>query len=290
VNGRRGIGHHAQLPRVQQPDPQQPSPQQPSPRQKSAPQPGPRQPGPRQKSAPQPGLRQKGTPQPGAHQRSAQQPNTPLSDTPLSGTPRPLKALRRLIGPLLLVVPLLVAVVLGGCGSQRSATPSSANSAGVVTSASLPKSIPLSIDIPKIGAQSTLLTLSLTRHQTVQLPSASTPMQAGWFSGGPTPGQIGPATIFGHVDGDHQEGIFFRLYELVPGDLVLIKRQDGSTVTFKVTHTEQVSKGSFPTDAVRGSTTDAELRLVTCGGTFDPATHSYRNNIIVFATLVANPS
>jgi sortase (surface protein transpeptidase) len=186
---------------------------------------------------------------------------------------------------------LLVAVALGGCAEgARSATPSSANPAGMVTSASLPKSVPLSIDIPKIGATSTLLALGLTRHKTVQLPSASTPMQAGWFSGGPTPGQIGPATIFGHVDGDHQQGIFFRLHELVPGDLVLIKRQDGSTVTFRVTHIEEVSKGSFPTDAVRGETTDAELRLVTCGGTSDPATFGYRNNIIVFATLITNPT
>lgn len=192
---------------------------------------------------------------------------------------------------VLLAVSLLAAVALGGCAEGvRSAVPSSADAAGVVTSASLPKSVPLSIDIPKIGAQSTLLALGLTRHQTVQLPSASTPMQAGWFSGGPTPGQIGPATIFGHVAGDHQQGIFFRLHELVPGDLVLIKLQDGSTATFRVTHIEEVSKGSFPTDAVRGDTTDAELRLVTCGGTFDPATLGYRNNIIVFATLVTNPS
>jgi sortase (surface protein transpeptidase) len=202
-----------------------------------------------------------------------------------------LGALRRPGIRLLLVPLLLLAVALGGCAEgTRSATPSSVNAAGVITSASLPKSVPLSIDIPKIGARSTLLALGLTRHQTVQLPSASTPMQAGWFSGGPTPGQIGPATIFGHVDGDHQQGIFFRLHELVSGDLVLIKRQDGSTVTFRVTHTEEVSKGSFPTDAVRGETTDAELRLVTCGGTFNPATHSYRNNIIVFATLVTNPT
>jgi hypothetical protein len=189
------------------------------------------------------------------------------------------------------VVPLLIAAVLGGCadGGQGPA-PTMANAAGVVTSESLPRSVPLSIDIPKLGVQSTLLSLGESRRRGVQLPSSSTPMQAGWFSGGPTPGQIGPATIFGRVAANHEPGIFARLYDLVPGDLVLIKRQDGSTATFRVTHIEELSKGSFARDAVHGDATDAELRLITCGDTFDPATHSFRDNIIVFASLAPTSS
>jgi sortase (surface protein transpeptidase) len=197
----------------------------------------------------------------------------------------------RLLAPLLMLVFWLAVVVLGGCAvGAHSAAPSPSNVAGLIAAASLPRSVPVSIDIPKISAHSTLLPLGRVRNRAVELPSTSTPMQAGWFSGGPTPGEIGPATIFGHVAGDHQEGIFFRLHELVPGDLVLIKRQDGRTATFRVVHIEEASKGSFPTDAVYGDTTDAEVRLVTCGGTFDKATHSYRNDIIVYAALVANPS
>ena len=187
---------------------------------------------------------------------------------PRRAVPRPAarRARRLLVAPL-----LLLAVALGGCaeGAQSSGAPSQSSMAGVVSAASLPKSAPLSIDIPKIDARSTLLSLGFGRHRGIQLPPASTPMQAGWFSGGPVPGEIGPAVIFGHVAGDHQEGIFSRLGELVPGDLVLIKRQDGSTATFRVTHIEELSKGSFPIDAVHGDTTDAELRLVTCGRTFD---------------------
>lgn len=194
------------------------------------------------------------------------------------------RAARLLLAPL-----LLLAVALAGCaeGAQSSGVPSPSNVAGVVAAASLPKSLPLSIDIPKINVRSTLLSLGFGRHSGVQLPPASTPMQAGWFDGGPTPGEIGPATIFGYAVGDNQEGVFFRLHELIPGDLVLIKRQDGSTAVFRVTHVEELSKGSFPVDAVHGGTTDAELRLVTCGATFDATRHSYRNDIIVFATLVS---
>ena len=217
----------------------------------------------------------------------------PRHAMPPPAAPRP--AARR-TGRLLVAPLLLLAVALGGCaeGARSSGAPSASNMAsnmaGVVTAASLPKSAPLSIDSPKIDVQSTLLSLGFGRHRGIQLPPVSTPMQAGWFSGGPVPGEIGPAVIFGHVAGDHQEGIFSRLDELVPGDLVLIKRQDGSTATFRVTHIEELSKGSFPIDAVHGDTTDAELRLVTCGPSFDQMSHSYRNNIIVFATLIINPS
>jgi hypothetical protein len=37
---------------------------------------------------------------------------------------------------------------------------------------------------------------------------------------------------------------------------------------------------------VYGPTNDPELRLLTCGGTFDHAAHSYVDNVIVYAKLV----
>jgi hypothetical protein len=42
-----------------------------------------------------------------------------------------------------------------------------------------------------------------------------------------------------------------------------------------------VSKDRFPTDDVYYPT----LRLVTCGGEFDPTTGHYRSYVIVFATM-----
>jgi len=64
-----------------------------------------------------------------------------------------------------------------------------------------------------------------------------------------------------------------------------VSRADGSTALFTVTKLEQVKKDSFPTLAVYGDTTGAELRLITCGGSFDRTKHSYIDNIIVFAAL-----
>lgn len=181
---------------------------------------------------------------------------------------------------------LLFALVLGGCATRAAApaTPSvTATASATVTG--MAKSVPVSLDIPKIKAQSSLISLGLAADGTVALPPVTTPMQASWFNGSPTPGEIGPAVIFGHVDGDKQPGIFFRLHELTRGDLVLVKRADGTTATFQVTKVEEIAKDTFPTDEVYDNTADAELRLITCGGTFDSASGHYLDNLIVFASL-----
>jgi sortase (surface protein transpeptidase) len=149
----------------------------------------------------------------------------------------------------------------------------------------LPRSKPARVSIPAIDAESSLMPLRLNPDRTVQVPPLSNPMQAGWYSLGPTPGEVGSSVILGHVDGYSEPGIFFRLRELQPGDRVLVTREDGLTARFVVYHTEQAPKSDFPTDKVYGATARPELRLITCGGSFDRQSGNYRDNVIVFAVL-----
>jgi sortase (surface protein transpeptidase) len=141
------------------------------------------------------------------------------------------------------------------------------------------------MSIPAVDAVSSLMLLGLNADQTVQVPPLSNPMLAGWYSLGPTPGEVGASVILGHVDGYSEPGIFFRLRELQPGDRVLVTREDGITAQFQVYHTELAPKADFPTDKVNGDTSRPELRLITCGGTFDWHSGNYRDNVIVFAAL-----
>jgi len=76
--------------------------------------------------------------------------------------------------------------------------------------------------------------------------------------------------------------LLYRLRELVPGDKVEVQR-GGSVVTFTVTRTAWYPKNAFPTDAVYGPTPDRQLRLITCGGVFNHALRSYRDNLVVYA-------
>lgn len=181
---------------------------------------------------------------------------------------------------------LATTALLAGCGAPsapRPATPTEHSS----TTQSRPSAVakPAEISIPRIGATSSLVELGLNADQTVQVPPVETPLQAGWFTGAPKPGEPGPAVVLGHVNGGGQAGIFRRLHELAAGDEILIRRTDDTTVRFTVTRVDQVPKNRFPTDEVYGDTTGPELRLITCGGVFDRNTHHYRDNVIVYAVL-----
>lgn len=199
---------------------------------------------------------------------------------------------------------LAAAAALGlviGLTTDRTPSPAAIASAPGTTHAAPSASPPLVVDpairmapiavrIPKIDADSSLIKLGLDANRRMQIPSVATPMQAGWYEPGPAPGQTGPAVIVGHVDGRAQPGIFFRLHELAAGDRVTIERADGSVVTFVVHRTIRVPKDRFPTKEVYGRTGGPELRLITCGGSFDGTARSYRDNVIVFARLEGGSS
>ena len=147
-----------------------------------------------------------------------------------------------------------------------------------------PVASPVSLTIPLIGVKTNLITLGLAAGGAMQVPSSTT--VAGWYTGSPRPGAIGSAIIVGHVDSVSGRGVFFRLPKLKNGDEVFVKRADGTTAEFRVTEIQTYPKDHFPTDTVYGPTPDAQLRLITCGGAFDAATHHYLSNIVVYATQV----
>ncbi len=142
---------------------------------------------------------------------------------------------------------------------------------------------PARIDIPAVGIASDLVPLGFNADGSMQVPKHFA--QAGWFADGPKPGETGPAVIAGHVDSTRGPAVFYRLKDLQAGNDVVVTRVDGTTATFRVTRVETYEKQAFPTAAVFGPTPAAELRLVTCGGDFDWSKHSYKSNVVVYATL-----
>jgi sortase (surface protein transpeptidase) len=143
------------------------------------------------------------------------------------------------------------------------------------------------LDIVSIDVHTTkLVPLAYGKDGVLEVPRDFD--RAGWFTPGPTPGQFGPAVIAGHVDSTTGPAVFYRLGELQPGATVAVGRQDGTTATFVVDRVERYPKDRFPTSKVYGNTTNrAELRLITCGGSFDQATGHYRDNVVVYAHLTA---
>jgi hypothetical protein len=153
----------------------------------------------------------------------------------------------------------------------------------------LRRSVPVSVDIPAIGVNTKLLHLGVNADGMIQVPSLYTQANdAAWYKYSATPGQIGASVIEGHVDTYQGPAVFFRLGALRPGDRVEVTLADGITAVFRVTGTREYLKSSFPAKTIYGATDYAALRLITCGGAFDYATHHYLSSTVVFASLTSS--
>ncbi|AGM02754.1 class F sortase [Amycolatopsis keratiniphila] len=194
--------------------------------------------------------------------------------------------------PVPLVVGTLIGVVLAAALTACAVPPS-----GKVASPAPPSSVssvaeapplapakPARLEIPAIGVRTgEIIDLGLAGDGTLEVPHDA--VTTGWFTGGPAPGEIGPAVLAGHVDYKKVPGVFVRLKELKAGDEALVHREDGITAVFTVYAVERHPKASFPTEKVYGDTTGPELRLITCGGDFDSSTGNYLDNVVAFAKL-----
>ncbi|MEV0068468.1 class F sortase [Amycolatopsis sp. NPDC050768] len=142
---------------------------------------------------------------------------------------------------------------------------------------------PVRLTIPAIGVDVRgLVPLVLGPAHELQAPESFDDI--GWYAAGPAPGDPGPAVIAAHVDSRSGPAPFFRLRELQPGDEVRVERSDGGAARFVVDAVQRYPKDAFPTDAVYGPAPGAALRLITCGGAFDAAARSYRDNVVVYAS------
>ena len=127
-------------------------------------------------------------------------------------TPAGLRARIAGIAGVLLIMAGTAAVGVA-VGSQAHAPQPAPAQAGVTGASSrgpsLARSLPVSVHIPAIGVNSTLLRLGVNADGTVQVPSIRTNAgQAAWYKYSATPGQIGSSVIEGHVDSEQGAALF----------------------------------------------------------------------------------
>jgi hypothetical protein len=151
----------------------------------------------------------------------------------------------------------------------------------------LPPSVPVSIDIPAIRVRAAVTDLGLNPDGSIAVPPLTTPFVAGWYDRGPAPGSPGAAVIVGHVDAAGVgPAVFYYLGNMRPGDKIFVRMRSGRTAEFEAYSVAEYLKTQFPTAKVYGYTSWPTLRLVTCGGDFDPQTGHYLGNTVVFASYV----
>lgn len=191
---------------------------------------------------------------------------------------------------LLSLCGLLLALSVVGCGSpdpaanpDRYAPPLTSVTTPEPHAAAWLAANPTQVDVPSIGAKSSLIPLGLNADHTFNLPDAHHPLQGGWFEVTTKDPQRTPVlVIIGHVDGDQKPGLFFHLRDIKPGAKVTVGMDDGTTRNYSITHLDRVPKTAFPGPAVFAPTPDSEIRLITCGGKLDRQAHSYEDNEVAY--------
>lgn len=150
-----------------------------------------------------------------------------------------------------------------------------------------PAARPVRIRIPGISVDRPLIDLRVQSDGHLAAPQD--PGQVGWWSDGPRPGDPGAAIVVGHVDSLTGPAAFYGLSALRPGDSISIDRADHTHADFTVRALREYAKDDFPDNEVYATTGPPELRLITCGGAYDPAAGGYLDNVVVYAEL-AHPS
>ncbi|MDX3247035.1 class F sortase [Streptomyces sp. ME18-1-4] len=151
----------------------------------------------------------------------------------------------------------------------------------------LGQAVPQRVDIPDLGVQAPVVARGLDVRGAVDPPPFDQAGVVGWYAGGAKPGAKGTALLVGHVDTETRPAVFYRLSTLKAGETVRVVRDDGKVAEFTVDDVEVVQRDHFDARQAYGPRRPdrAELRLITCGGTFDRATRSYTANVIVSAYL-----
>ncbi|MFI2200708.1 class F sortase [Streptomyces sp. NPDC020192] len=179
---------------------------------------------------------------------------------------------------------------------DRTDTPATGDvwAAGAADPALLPRAVapigdavPQRIDIPRLGVQAPVVARGLDAQGAVDPPPFDQPGVVGWYGAGPKPGAQGPALLVGHVDTETRPAVFYKLSTLTPGATVRVVRSDGKVAEFTVDDIRVLPRTAFDAHQAYGPHRPgrAELRLITCGGSFDRVSRSYTANVVVNAYL-----
>jgi hypothetical protein len=139
---------------------------------------------------------------------------------------------------------------------------------------------PLSLRIPGLGVDAPVRPVGV-RDELLEVPADAGVV--GWYRHGPAPGDPGSSVLVGHVDYNGKRGVFHRLRELEPGQVVVVRFGRGAPQRFRVEARRSFPKDELPPKLVFRAGGKPYLTLITCGGAYDRERREYADNVVVFA-------
>ncbi len=110
--------------------------------------------------------------------------------------------------------------------------------------------------------------------------------QVGWFRWGSAPGAAtGSVVLVGHLDSATQPGLGALAYlrNVEAGSAIRVTAADGRVWRYRVVARQEIAKSRLPVGDIFARSGRPRLVLLTCGGSFDQASRSYDDTIVVTA-------
>lgn len=141
---------------------------------------------------------------------------------------------------------------------------------------------PVRLIIPKIKVDAVIESLGLTAEGAVDSPKD--PAKTAWYNLGPRPGDNGNAIISGHYGPwkDGRKSVFDNLSKLKKGDKILVKDDNGISISFVVREIKRYDKNAQATEVFNSTDGKSHLNIITCGGVWSKVTRSYSQRLVVF--------
>lgn len=203
-----------------------------------------------------------------------------------------------LITAAIVLMALVAADVVGGGGGGNSSLDTVAGFGEVITrptpgpsptpSAQYPPGDPAPVErliIEKAQIDAPVVEKGVDAAGVMQSPDNA--YDAAWYDFSAHPGFGDNAVFAGHVDYIHVgRAVFWYIKDLEPGDLIRVRLASGTTYSYAVTSKNQYDADTAPVDQIVGHTDKETVTLITCGGTFNSATHQYDKRTVVRAERV----
>jgi hypothetical protein len=144
--------------------------------------------------------------------------------------------------------------------------------------------VPVRLVVESVGVDVPVRAVGVAADGQMELPPD--PATIGWYRFGPGPADgRGSVVLGGHLDSkQYGVGPLVRLRKLRTGQLVRISSYDGSTTMYRVDGVREIPKRRLALEDLFDRSGVPRLRIVTCGGRYEPDNGGYQQNLVVSAT------
>ena len=153
----------------------------------------------------------------------------------------------------------------------------------------VPADHPRYLTIEKIGVNKARV-VSVGINQKNQLGTPNNIFDVGWYDSSAKPGMNGTVLMDGHNGGPSKYGVFKRLPELAPGDIISVERGDGVVFKYRVTENKTVALNeadSYMTTAMKSPEKGKQsITLISCTGDWSDQQKTYLSRQFTRAVLI----